>query len=105
MEDCFNSQPDLAPFTALPNQIPLDERNKPKAAMAPDERKLADAVDAMDFTRPDRLDEDQFNRLLWFASGNPAPYPAEFAGPHGKGLAALHLKLDRSAKPKDDDDD
>ena len=104
MEDCFVATPDLAPYACLPNRIPLDERNKPKTAMAPDERKLADAVDAMDFTRPDRADEDKLNRLVWFASGNPAPYPAAFAGPHGKGLAALHLKLDATAKPKDDDD-
>jgi YVTN family beta-propeller protein len=105
MEDCFVATPDPTPFTALPNQIPLDEHNKPKEAMTPDERKLADAVDAMDFDRPDRADEDKLNRLIWLASGNPAPYPAEFAGPHGKGLAALHLKLDTSVKPKDDDDD
>ncbi len=104
MEECFVATPDLKPFTAVPNQIALDERNKPKEAMAPDERRLADAVDAMDFDRPDRADEDKLNRLIWLASGDPAPYPAAFAGPHGKGLAALHLKLDPSVKRKDDDD-
>ncbi len=41
---------------------------------------------------------------VWLAeSGTTAPYPAEFAGPHGKGLAALHLKLDKT-DPGDGDD-
>jgi YVTN family beta-propeller protein len=104
MEDCFTDKPDLRPYDVLANEIPLDERNKPKAAMAPAERALADAVDAMDFTLPDRADDDKLNRLNWFASGRTEPYPAEFAGAHGRGLAALHLKLD-PAHGKDDDGD
>ena len=38
------------------------------------------ASEAMDLSRPDRIDDDMFNRILWHASmGAAAPYPAEFA--------------------------
>jgi hypothetical protein len=35
--------------------------------------------------------------------GWTTPYPAEWAGAHGKGLAKLKLKLDPNAKVVDDD--
>jgi YVTN family beta-propeller protein len=104
MEDCFTSQPDLRPYQAVPNIIPLDERNKPRRAMSAPEQKLADAVDKMDFTRPDRADEDKLNRLIWIASGRTEAYPVEFAGPHGRGLSALHLKLDKTQDTDGDGD-
>jgi YVTN family beta-propeller protein len=104
MEDCFTTTPDFRSYTAIPNTIPLDERNKKRDAMVPDEQRLHDAVAKMDFTRPDRIDTDTFNRLGWIESGRTEPYPADFAGPHGRGLAALHLRLDASADADDDDD-
>jgi YVTN family beta-propeller protein len=100
MEDCFNGKPDMTPFNRLPNAIALDERNKPREAMDTESRKLSEAVAQMDFSKPDRIDNDAMNRLLWFSVHETA-YPAEFAGGHGKGLAALRLKLNR--KVVDDD--
>jgi YVTN family beta-propeller protein len=95
MEDCFSETPDLTPYTARPNNIPLDERNKPAAALRGEERELARASEAMDLSRPDLIDDDLMNRVLWHASmGGEAPYPAEFAGAHGKGLPALKLRLE-----------
>ena len=29
MRDCFTDKPDLTPYTAVKNKIPLDEMNKP----------------------------------------------------------------------------
>jgi hypothetical protein len=82
----------------------LDERNKPLAALRGGERRLARASAAMDFSQPDRIDEDAFNRILWHASmGIDAPYPAQFAGAHGRGLKALKLKP--MPTEEDDDDD
>jgi YVTN family beta-propeller protein len=104
MEDCFVSAPDLRPYECQSNTIALDEHNPPKQAMSAPERELADAVDKMDFSRPDRANEDTLNRLIWISSGRTEPYPTAFAGPHGRGLAALHLKLE-TAPEKDDDDD
>ena len=48
------------------------------------------------------------NRVLWYAAHGDEPYPAQFAGAHGKGLAALGLKLaprGGSVVGDDDDDD
>jgi YVTN family beta-propeller protein len=104
MEDCFDKTPDLRPFQCATNMIALDEHNPKKEAMAKPERDLADAVDKMDFSRPDLADENKLNRLIWIASGRTEPYPAEFTGAHGKGLAALHLKLDHDADGDDDGD-
>jgi hypothetical protein len=42
----------------------------------------------------DPADEDDLNRILWHAAkGLDAPYPADLAGAHGRGLKALGLKL------------
>ncbi len=52
----------------------------------------------LDFDEVDAADNDTLNRVLWFAMKGPdAPYPAEFAGAHGKGLKALNLALGRSS--------
>ena len=105
MEDCFTAQPDFRPYQLLPNAVALDERNRPRHAMGPAEGALADAVAAMDFSEPDRADDDKLNRLNWIAAGRTDPYPTAFAGPHGRGLAPLHLKLDTKQAKQDDDDD
>ena len=56
----------------------------------------------MRFDQPDLNDDNLFNRILWHSvKGVDAPYPAAFAGAHGKGLRALNLKL----APTPDDDD
>ncbi len=103
MEACFRDTPDLTPYTARPNLIPLDQRNRPaRASQSALERSLAAACAAMDFSQPDRIQDDAFNRVLWHASmGLDAPYPAEFAGPHGRGLKALRL---RATSGRDNDD-
>jgi YVTN family beta-propeller protein len=82
MDKCFTSKPNFRPFTALPNRIPLDQMNPTKSAM----RKL-------DLTKPDRVDEDAFNRQLWQAAGKQTPYPAHLAGAHGTGLASRGLTI------------
>jgi DNA-binding beta-propeller fold protein YncE len=105
MEDCFSPTPDFNPYRSEANTIPLDEPNPARQAMTPPERDLAEAVDRMDFTRPDRVQAETFNRLLWLSAGRVDPYPAAFAGAHGKGLAALHLKLEKTPANADKDDD
>jgi YVTN family beta-propeller protein len=111
MEDCFTDKPDLSPYVAVKNIIPLDEMNKVPASMPATAPKphTGEPVrepqhPVMNFTRPDLNNDDEFNRLLWrIAKGPDEPYPAEFAGAHGRGLKALHLQLEKD-KDKDDDD-
>jgi hypothetical protein len=54
----------------------------------------------MDFSKPDQINEDLFNRYIWFKIKGDLPYPAAFAGGHGKGLKRLGLVLN----PQPDDD-
>ena len=107
MTDCFTDRPDVSPFVAIPSSIPLDEPNPAKvAALRVAKPELVAHADAMNFAVPDAIDDDTMNRVLWhLAKGPNAEYPAEFAGAHGKGLAARGVKAVRSATPDDDDDD
>jgi hypothetical protein len=81
MSDCFTAVPDLAPFTALPNNIPLDEMNPdPKKVSDPLLRKHAYASARLPLDEADDCPEDLFNRILWHAmKGAQAPYP-DWAG-------------------------
>jgi hypothetical protein len=81
MTDCFQAQPDMTPFRAVLNQVPLDE-------MSAGGKSLALLLD-----KPDEVDDDLMNRLLWKAAKGSAPYPSQLAGPHGAGLARRGLKL------------
>ncbi len=78
MEACFTDRPDLTPFTAVPNQVPLDQMN-------PEPRKLKDPLlkqhalqsGRLDLSRPDACPEGVLNRILWAAAkGSAAPFPA-----------------------------
>jgi hypothetical protein len=52
MTKTFSRKPDLTPFDALPNQIPLDEMNPSVAAIQGLQRELALASLQMDFSGP-----------------------------------------------------
>ena len=97
MEDCFTDKPDLHAYKCVKNVIPIDEPSKKKAAMTARELKLAADLD---FTKPDQIEDDDLNELLWLAERPNEKYPKEWEGPHGRGLAALGLKADPNA-PKE----
>lgn len=102
MTDCFAAKPDFKPYQCLPNQIALDEMNKPTAMLQGEELSWAQASMEQDFEDVDRADEDTLNRILWHSvKGVDAPYPVQFAGAHGKGLRKLGLTL--GGKLGDDD--
>lgn len=102
LDDCFQETPDLTPYPCLVPAFPL---NLPKAAPRPAvtraEKQLADRIAALDFTKPDVIDDDAHNRQIWMEARPGERYPAESAGAHGKGLKALGLAL---ADFGDDDD-
>ncbi len=105
MFDCFTNVPNFAPYTALPNNIPLDE-GVALATTAPSrqQRYWAKQLEKMDFTRPDRIDDDLFNRYIWWTIKGDEPFPARFVGGHGRGLKQLGLVLDPIQGDDDDDD-
>jgi YVTN family beta-propeller protein len=76
MAKAFANTPNLAPFDALPNEIPLDEMNSPVASLQGLERKLALLSLSMDFSQPDNAPEDLLNHAIWHSvKGYSTPYP------------------------------
>lgn len=106
MSGCFADRPDLTPYTCVPNRVPLAELNPPKASLTPQQLKWAELSESLALDKPDMIDEDTLNRILWHAArGVDSPYPAALAGAHGKGLAALGLRLAEPGVEDEDDDD
>lgn len=73
MYDCFQSTPDLTPYTAIKPSVDMNEVNRKTAYGAKESAK-------MDFSGPDLMTEKQvaqLNRILWVtAKGTKVPYPA-----------------------------
>ncbi|HEV8544265.1 MAG TPA: alkaline phosphatase family protein [Verrucomicrobiae bacterium] len=78
MTACFMDSPDLTPFTAVPNQVALDELNPPpKAINDPVLRRDAIVSAGLPLEKADACPEDTLNRILWRAQkGSQALYPA-----------------------------
>ncbi|MBI4327962.1 MAG: bifunctional YncE family protein/alkaline phosphatase family protein [Chloroflexi bacterium] len=94
MTQCFTSRLNFSPYTCLPNQIPLDEMNKPLSELEGQEHYWATRSLEQSFEEVDQADEDVLNRIIWYSvKGTDTPYPAHWAGAHGKGLKGLRLKL------------
>lgn len=75
--DCFTDTPDLTPFAAVPNQIPLDQMNPaPQAIRDAQQRRYAQLSAQLPLDKADQCPEDLLNRILWNArKGSHAPYP------------------------------
>ena len=76
MFDCFTNAPDFAAFSAVTNQVPLDEMNPPPQKIS-DAQRRKDAVASakLPLDQPDQCDEDVLNRILWRATMGAKPYP------------------------------
>jgi hypothetical protein len=77
MFDCFGDAPDLTPFTAGTNRVPLDQLNpNPKKISDPLLRQDAVVSARLPLDEADQCPEDQLNRILWRAvKGTRQPYP------------------------------
>ena len=77
MFDCFTDTADFTPFTAVPNQVRLDELNPPAQALKdPLLRRNAVASSRLPLQHADACPEDTLNRILWHAmKGSQVPYP------------------------------
>jgi len=95
MTACFQSKANLTPYACLPTNIPLDEMNKETSDLSPQERHWAESSAVLPLDQPDQADEDTLNRIVWHSMrGADEPYPAAFAGAHGRGLKRLGLRPD-----------
>ncbi len=77
MFDCFTDTPDYTPYTALPNNIPIDQMNPdPKKISDPLLRRHAYASARLPLKKVDQCPEALFNRILWHAmKGSTKPFP------------------------------
>lgn len=75
MVDCFTNEPDFAPYTVLPNLIPLNEMN-PKITSLSGKQKFW-ARKSMEMSLAiDEADEGTLNQILWHSvKGYDTPYP------------------------------
>src|SRR5258708_8245141 len=83
MRKAFRSTPDLRPYTALPANVDLNEKNSRLAWGS-------DASRKMDFSKEDAADDHLLNEIVWRSvrgAYNPMPSPAHaaFVFRHPKG--------------------
>jgi hypothetical protein len=75
MFSVFTTKPDFTPYTALPNQIPLDGMNPALAGLTGLQRELAKFSMTIDSSEPDSADADLLNRTIWHSvKGFDVPY-------------------------------
>ncbi|HUQ64769.1 MAG TPA: bifunctional YncE family protein/alkaline phosphatase family protein [Flavitalea sp.] len=76
MLDCFTYKPDFTPYTAIRNNIPLNQLNLALDKIKGDELYWAKKSLEQDLDRVDQIDEDDFNRIIWHSvKGYDTPYP------------------------------
>ncbi len=78
LTNCFQETPDLTPYQARPNRIPLDEMNPPLSAQTGAERYWTQRSLALDWSGIDRPDQAILNRVIWHTlHGVNSAYPAK----------------------------
>jgi len=75
MFDCFTNQPDFAAFSAVTNNVPLDEINLALKKLFGAQRQDAVVSARLPLDQPDQCDENVLNRILWRATMGTS-YPA-----------------------------
>jgi phospholipase C len=76
MNDCFIEKPDFTPYTALPNNIPLDKINPKISSLKGKQLFWAKKSMKMDLEEVDEIEDDTFNKIIWYAvKGYDVPYP------------------------------
>ena len=90
MYDCFVDKPNLRPYTAVSNRVPLDELNPPRTALKGEALKWAEVSAKLPRHKPDLMNLEEatlFNQALWYSvHGGLKRYPMDWSGAHGKGL-------------------
>jgi YVTN family beta-propeller protein len=69
----YADAPDLKPYDAIKPGVDLNEKNPPSEA--------AKQSAMLDFSRPDAVDDDTLNRILWHAVKGDVPYPGATRAP------------------------
>lgn len=77
MRECFTQTPDLAPYSYVTNNVPLDQMN-PRVAEIRNRKQAKDAIASsrLPLAKPDQCPESVLNQIIWHAQmGFNNPYP------------------------------
>ncbi|MBZ5858710.1 alkaline phosphatase family protein [Flavihumibacter profundi] len=75
MTDCFQNKPDRSGFTAIPNNIPLDQMNLPLQSLRGRAKKLAEQSQNEVFNEVDGGKDDEMNKIIWAYAKGKRKYP------------------------------
>lgn len=75
MSDCFGTEADLTPYTALVPDVPLDQMNAPMSTLTGIAREDAIVSSNMNWQSPDFNDEGTLNAIIWRATRPGEPLP------------------------------
>jgi YVTN family beta-propeller protein len=84
---CFTDQPDLHPYTHLPNRVPLNDMNPPLSAARGRTLQLARASSRLDWSAPDRADPSVMAHAVWASQMPGVPFPKRYFHPPPAGEA------------------
>jgi arylsulfatase A-like enzyme len=80
MFDCFSTVPDLTPYEAMKNLVPLDEMNPPLHTLKDEALHFAQKSMEPQFNGIDTGNDELFNHILWFAFKGKQKYPRKYSG-------------------------
>lgn len=75
MTDCFQTIKNTSTYTAVPNRVPLDEKNKSLASLKGTEKKYAEISQNEVFNEVDGGQDDMMNKILWYYVKGTKKYP------------------------------
>jgi hypothetical protein len=91
MYAAFTDRPDLTPYSAKPNQVPLDELNGAPAAKTGVEKAWADWSAGQNWSSEDEINMEQSNRVIWYTTSRfRKPYPGDATVLTPAEVARLH---------------
>ena len=77
MFDCFNDNKSNYKYTAVKNNIPLNEMNKPVSQLKGKALYYAKLSSSQSFREIDNGDDDNMNRIIWFDAKGEEKYPGD----------------------------
>lgn len=75
MTDCFQDKINRTTYVARPNNIPLNQMNKPLQSLTGKARKFALQSQEEVFNEVDGGKDDKMNRIIWYYSKGNTTYP------------------------------
>jgi YVTN family beta-propeller protein len=100
MRSAFVDTPDLRPFTASANQVPVDTPNPPLASQTGLQAEWTQAMMREDLTHLDAANEQLLNRNVWYETkGYTVPYPGDTRVLHPSEVPASTRGQIRSSGP------